>query len=568
MNKFLLIAGENEAIQRRLDAFQNRLSSAASFARVLSTPCCLVVAEHSLPSIVVQGGCSICLGYWHGTSQLHADLTSVALEKAIRAGTLWGDYVAAFPRADGSTAIFTSPFGQIRIYRAQAEGVHILSNSLECILAAGELHPPIDWGGLRRFIAEPEYRPAETCLDGINRVAPGCTVELARTVREQHWWTPSDHLGEGCSTEASLGEQLSDVASACVSSWAKLFNKPMIEVSGGLDSSIIAGILSRVDSTLITTCPSNMEGDERHFARSLARHIDKPLVEFAVHASEFNVDGPIGPLLPQPGPHIVARHFDRLISNAAQMHGNDVFFNGGGGDNVFCFSTSAAPVADLVVQGAPLRKIASGIRDVRMLTNSTTTAVLANLVRRLWERPLLNWSQDISFLSEPVMGYDHSAHPWLIAAADAPPGKRRHIRLLAKAQAYGEGLVRQQDRPLVLPLLSAPIVEACLKVPSWEWIRGGQDRSLARRAFSHLLPRDIRDRRNKAGLSALFSRIFVDNRERIREEMLDGFLVGAGILDRKALDISTAADAPPRGFQHYRLIELLEVEYWTRGFQF
>ncbi|OHT21640.1 hypothetical protein BHE75_03651 [Sphingomonas haloaromaticamans] len=234
---------------------------------------------------------------------------------------------------------------------------------------------------------------------------------------------------------------------------------------------------------------------------------------------------------------------------------------------MFCFSTSAAPIADLLLSRAPLGKIASGIHDVRRLTNSTTAAVLANLVRRLREPPEIKWGYDFTFVREPGVRPDDTVHPWLSAAADTLPGKKRHIRLLAKAQSYGEGLARQRNHPLVLPLLSTPIVEACLRIPTWEWINGGRDRAVARRAFSHMLPLEIRDRRSKAGLSSLFSRIFVKNRSHIREVLLDGRLAGAGLLDRVEIDVATRTDIPPTGLHHYRVIELLEAEYWVQRLQ-
>src|SRR3546814_11360303 len=51
----------------------------------------------------------------------------------------------------------------------------------------------------------------------------------------------------------------------------------------------------------------------------------------------------------------------------------------------------------------------------------------------------------------------------------------------------------------VHPLMSQPIVEACLSVPSWEACRGGIDRSFARRSFARDLPASVIERRVKGG---------------------------------------------------------------------
>lgn len=302
MNDLLVIAGDKDAIEHRLQALQDTLSSATDFDTLISTSRSVTLAGRSLPRIVASDRRSICFGYCHGVSPLTEDLGSPSVEKSIRSGGLWGDFVALFFRDDGRTEIVTSPFGQLRLYRAQVQGALIISNSLEWILAAGQLRPAIDWAGLRNFIVQPEYRPAMTSIDGISRIAQGTVVDLATPMVETPWWMPSDYLTEANLADCAPEAQLAEVTSCCVRSWAQMFKKPMLEVSGGLDSSIIAGILSHDDATLVTTSPSEMEGDERHFARTLSTHLGRSLVEFAVGSCDVRVAAPSDMLLPQPGP--------------------------------------------------------------------------------------------------------------------------------------------------------------------------------------------------------------------------------------------------------------------------
>ncbi|MGK4422636.1 asparagine synthase-related protein, partial [Klebsiella pneumoniae] len=67
----------------------------------------------------------------------------------------------------------------------------------------------------------------------------------------------------------------------------------------------------------------------------------------------------------------------------------------------------------------------------------------------------------------------------------------------AFAQSYVEGHDPQDLLPTVSPLLSQPLVETCLGVPSWLWFEGGRNRVVARRAFAGDLPADVIWRRSK-----------------------------------------------------------------------
>src|SRR3546814_10817974 len=77
--------------------------------------------------------------------------------------------------------------------------------------------------------------------------------------------------------------------------------------------------------------------------------------------------------------------------------------------------------------------------------------------------------------------------------------RRRHTRcaLVTGVQTcalpiYMEAQDRRFPFDPVHPLMSQPIIEACLSVPSWEACRGGSDRSFTRRAFTGDLPPTVK----------------------------------------------------------------------------
>src|SRR3546814_20040295 len=79
-------------------------------------------------------------------------------------------------------------------------------------------------------------------------------------------------------------------------------------------------------------------------------------------------------------------------------------------------------------------------------------------------------------------------HPWLNAPAEAPLGKVGHISMILRTMNHIEHRDKELAVPMISPLLSQPVIEACLGIPSWEACEGGVDRPAARRAFSGALP--------------------------------------------------------------------------------
>jgi asparagine synthase (glutamine-hydrolysing) len=93
------------------------------------------------------------------------------------------------------------------------------------------------------------------------------------------------------------------------------------------------------------------------------------------------------------------------------------------------------------------------------------------------------------------------------------------------------------SRPeITFPLISQPIIEVCLRTPTYTLIDGGWDRSTARRAFADLLPREIVRRRAKGGADHLAREILDANASFIRERLLGGTLSREKLIDRRQLE--------------------------------
>jgi asparagine synthase (glutamine-hydrolysing) len=134
-----------------------------------------------------------------------------------------------------------------------------------------------------------------------------------------------------------------------------------------------------------------------------------------------------------------------------------------------------------------------------------------------------------------------------------------------RIQNISDGKERLSLAPVYYPLLSQPLVELCLRIPSWMWISGGRNRALARDAFAVSLPPAILTRRSKGDFTAFCGSIYARNRTVLVEHILGGWLSDQGLLDRTAVEAYLADPTPARDYGFYRLLEIAAVETWARS---
>lgn len=123
---------------------------------------------------------------------------------------------------------------------------------------------------------------------------------------------------------------------------------------------------------------------------------------------------------------------------------------------------------------------------------------------------------------------------------------------------------RSAKRHLRMPLLSQPVVEACLKVPSWMWIAEGRNRAVARDAFADVLPADVLHRRSKGTFTNYSGAVYRRNKSRLREYLLTGQLAKHGLLDIDALRQFFDRGLGQQDDTFMRIFDLCAVENWVR----
>lgn len=486
----------------------------------------------------------------------------------------WGGYVGfVVEPAQDAVLVIRDPAAMLPCYYFQIGGLTVVSSDVSLLTATGLFEPKLDWHAVARHLKADQLRPADTCLSGLRELLGGERL----TVREgnhstEPLWSPWHFVSrdEHVRDVAEAVRGLHQVTTASIASWAHGRKHIILGLSGGLDSSIVAASLVAADAdfSCFTLATDHPTGDERHYARLVAERVGRPLIESLEDVRDIDVTSSEAAHLPRPIARSFVQSGDRSILDLARRTDADCYFSGGGGDNVFCSMQSATPVADRLLSEGPGRGVWHTARDMAALADSDIWSVMRRAVRRaFFQRWSYRWRPDLSLLSRTGrrMAAGPIAHPWLHSRRGTLPGKSVHIAWLLQIQNHLEGYARDQLLTTLAPLMSQPIVEHCLRIPTWMWFRGGLNRVIARDAFAETLPAEIAQRRSKGTPDSFIVEIYEANRAKIRTLLTEGSLASRNIIDLPAVLAILDDPRPAHGTTYRRVMTFADVEAWTRA---
>jgi asparagine synthase (glutamine-hydrolysing) len=514
--------------------------------------------------------------YRHGPSDVRVDAPAETerLVQACRSGELakqcWGSFLALQQRSDdGSSEAYHSPFSSLPVYYATLPGAVVLASDAALLKALGESPCTIDWGSIAIQIAYDDFAFRSTCITGIRELRCGQALQWRRDHSPivRSIWNPWAHAAtdEWFDDEAAALERLEREMVRCTAARIHGLASPLLDLSGGLDSSVLAALISKngIDVQAVNMFSPATEGDERSFARAVADHLGIALTEAAPQADLVDIRRCASPHLPRPHARSFVQEIDRLTL-AATSH-TAAFINGGGGDAVFCHLQSSGPAVDV------LRSPGSAAGFLRTVHEIAATAQVSFWValRKALAKTTRSTSRvklvgNPKFLSGDVIAAPSGDElPWPPPPRGVLPGKLEHVRGIYSSCFNMQGFARSSNMKAVFPLLSQPLVETCLRIPTWMWLAQGHDRYLARKIAGKWLPSQVAWRRSKGGLGQLQRDIYRLNKLAVREMLLDGVLQANGIIDRAAIEAQMVPGSELRSDQFPRLLRLCDFEAWA-----
>lgn len=260
----------------------------------------------------------------------------------------------------------------------------------------------------------------------------------------------------------------------------------------------------------------------------------------------------------------------RTDAAVAAEFGAAAMFSGVGGDLLFFELHRWWPAADyLQIRGAD-RGFPSAVLDAAHLGSVSVWQALHLAVRERWRptRAVVDPGLGHTLLAPEALAYaDKCApfqHPAFHPSTRLPIGKLQQLQQLMYPVDYYEPLAFEIAPEPVRPLLSQPLLELALALPTYVLTEGGHGRALARRAFEQGLPPEIARRRTKGSTGQSVKDILVQNLDFARGLLMDGELARLGLIDRRrvldALSTGPRALSTPFG----EVNTLISVEAWLR----
>jgi asparagine synthase (glutamine-hydrolysing) len=115
---------------------------------------------------------------------------------------------------------------------------------------------------------------------------------------------------------------------------------------------------------------------------------------------------------------------------------------------------------------------------------------------------------------------------------------------------------------LVHPLLSQPLIELCLALPTFTLTTGGRGRALARRAFADRMPAEIANRRSKGGTEDHVAAVLRRSQRLARSVLMEGWLVRKGLLDPVRVDAALSGRPSANGASVAEIHACFAMEAW------
>jgi len=459
-------------------------------------------------------------------------------------------------------------------------------SEIKALLAGLDEAPPLDYEALDHYLSF-LYTPRDASIfSGIQKLPPGHSLRFqnGRIAVSRYWAVPTEERMPSSEAEAAaaLRAVLADAVQSHLMSEVPLG----AFLSGGIDSSLVVGLMAQASSRPVQTFSIGFDDpryDELEHARIVARHFGTDHHEFVVQPDALAI---IGDLI---------RHFDEpfadssaiptwYVSELAARHVT-VVLSGDGGDELFGGYDHYLPHRYVAAfdKWAPPGTRAVAARLWPLLPHGVTGK---NFLRRV--------ARDVRGRHLDQMGYFQRDEKDALltrdvrrrmggADAEARLGRlfERFAGLPYQAQMMHfdsetylpEDILTKVDRMSMahsiesrVPLLDNEVVEFAARLPASLKIRDGRRKHILKEAATGLLPPEILSRR-KQGFAVPLGIWF---RGRLRELFADVLLSptsrARGYFERAFVERLIREHTGGRRDHTLRLWALVVFELWYREY--
>lgn len=347
----------------------------------------------------------------------------------------------------------------------------------------------------------------ETMFAGISRLPGGCWAVLddrfpGNVVR--YWEPPAERLTE---KQISPGEAIVETR-ALLRRAVKLRLRAdvpwCVELSGGVDSSVIAALASESDPRPVTTFTvrcDDTEASEAHFARMVADRFECNHHEIEPEHDNFWSDIRAFTRQMEEPYHAPNMHTHQSVWQTMRQHGAKVGLNGTGGDEAFAgYSYCFAPA---IAQFLGTGRISAALSNATGWSESGSIGSGARQVLK----SLIHMVPGLA--TARLERIVHRKHGWIRAGFVPHPIRSRMLDALLVTDLTSTRipywLMADDKAAMALPFeprnpfLDQNVIDLACRLPASYLIRDGWQKWIVRKAAEDLLPDEVLWRRAKMG---------------------------------------------------------------------
>jgi asparagine synthase (glutamine-hydrolysing) len=316
--------------------------------------------------------------------------------------------------------------------------------------------------------------------------------------------------------------------------------------------------------------------DERWFARLAAKRAGVPLIESHLSVGGRPFDERLLSFPPSAKPSISVMSGSLVIDDrnefARSAHA-EATWTGQGGDHLFFAYPTALGASDFLRLRGLRPGFGTAIADAARVSGESYRSVVTSAVTdwyggRSWistdwrepkPPPFINPEASSGRLHEYIM------HPWTLHVDHLPRGKQLQIFYLAELLNRQRPIDRIELAPEHHPLLSQPLIELCLRLPTYTLLTGGRTRGLARIAFRELVPAEILDRQTKGAVTSYWLQLIQESAGFIRELICGGELRRRNFINEREVETQLRPGRPMPAEQFRPFIACMTAELWVRA---
>lgn len=480
--------------------------------------------------------------------QFDGDFTRKILENPrILAKSIWGRYVGVLCNEQKKTfSLIRDPQGLSTLFYIQVDGGVLFSTDLKLLYEAMDEKPSLDMQFFAEHLVHRNQALPTTPFEKVQELLPGMSVTFTKegTASHELLWDLDTIKSSFIEDTNTFEEELLATLKSCVRAWTEDASGVCVELSGGTDSSGVMLLLKEVlpqDKKLIAvnyTDSKTPSSNEIEYAQEVADLCKAPL-----YFTDWQTATLLDPLpstwFPnKPSSFFMFYNIRKQVQEYAQQNNCDEIMNGQGGDHLFLAPQPKCAIADYWLDHGfhgirkPFNEIVGVYRSPWFVIAKESCKNVINYYRGMYKNP---YQQPIEYLDKDFLAqlplHDFYLNDRLI---NFYPAKAAQIESMYQAVSYSER--DQFSSTITHPLLSQPLVEMGLAIPTYQSFANGFDRIFFRNAVSKIQKPKALWRKIKGQTTSSMSKACAQQHQEIRDILFSGKIVQSGIVDKQWLD--------------------------------